>query len=302
MPDCSPSRQLAVVTVNLQEAFRDPDVADPTELVNFARRVPDVVPYAPDVLLVQEITGAGSRFLADMMHRATGSRYEIAVAPGVESIRRKRRVKIATDTAIILNADTMALDDPGGFIQISYDERDAARGKIRVTHQAFAHAHKQDDSLSTVLMSVHFVTSKHMASPHTAFAYKGLWCRQLAAFLDETYAPRPEQVHVIGGDFNNRRCDAPVETLDCAPLPFWRTLVDEFGYTDSVFAVHGFSDESLRAQYRKGTEYARSRIDYIFARGGVLDASHDVDYGAMEGDADFYSDHRLVWALVEGPA
>ena len=40
------------------------------------------------------------------------------------------------------------------------------------------------------------------------------------------------------------------------------------------------------------------RIDYVFARGVVRDASHDVGYEARRGDPDFYSDHRLLWALV----
>ncbi len=300
MLEPTPARRLLVVTVNLQEAFRDPDVADPTELVNFARRVPSVLPYAPDVLLVQEITGAGSGFLADALSETTGSRYEVAVAADVESIRRKRRVKIATDTAVILNAAAMTLDDPGGFIQVSYDASDAPPGrKVRVTHQAFCRAHKNDGSLASALMSVHYVTSKHMVSPDVTFAYKGLWSRQLAKFLDDSYAPSGDQISIMAGDFNNRRCIAPVETVACNPMPFWRVLVEEFGYQDTVFAANGASDESLRRQYRKGTGYARSRIDYVFARAEVLEASHDVDYGAAEGDPDFYSDHRMVWALVE---
>jgi hypothetical protein len=72
------------------------------------------------------------------------------------------------------------------------------------------------------------------------------------------------------------------------------------GYTDAVFARHRSSAAALREQSRKGRHVTR-RIDYLFVRGRVFDASHDTNYDARLGEPHFYSDHRLVWGLVGPP-
>ena len=103
-------------------------------------------------------------------------------------------------------------------------------------------------------------------------------------------------LEVVGGDFNTRRCRAPLETSRCRALPFWRALA-EHGYADAVYERHASSPLSLVAHSRRGA-HVLPRIDFLFVRGRILDAASDRNYDARATDPGFYSDHRLVWAVV----
>ena len=84
------------------------------------------------------------------------------------------------------------------------------------------------------------------------------------------------------------------ETGNCEVWPFWESHVNRAGLKDSIFEIHGSSDDDLGRQGGKA-----KRIDYIFTNADVIDASHDVDYDAAPGNPGFYSDHALLWALLD---
>jgi exonuclease III len=292
----SPPRQLLVLSGNLKKALPR-DLVD-SEMVNFARRVPEVVPFAPDAVLLQEVVKSSSTRIAHLLKETTGFRFDVVVSPGPEPVVGIQGNQIVVrNTAILLNRRTMRVADEGGFFATRYLSRDGAPGlEPRVKEHAHCLAQTASGRIGLALTSVHFVTNDKFAAPTMGYCYKSQWARQLASFLRSRYPEETvPQLWVIGGDFNNRRCLGPREGVECEVLPFWHVLTKQSGFSDAVFDRHGHSQESLATQTRRGR-----RIDYVFMHGAVFDASHDVDYDARKGDPDFYSDHRLLWALV-GP-
>jgi exonuclease III len=293
----SPPRQLLVLSANLQEALPR-DMLD-AEMVNFARRVPEVLPFAPDAVLLQEVVRSSAARVAQLLKDTTGFGFDVTRGPGPEIVVGTEGSQIVVrDTAILLNRRTMRLQEEGGFFRTRYLSEDAAPGvQPRVKEHAHCLARTASGRIRIALASIHFVTNDKLAALSVGFCYKGTWARQVANFLRSRYAQGTvTQLWVVAGDFNNRRCLTPRETVVCDVLPFWHVLTAQSGFRDAVFDRHGHSEESLAAQTRNGR-----RIDYVFARGRVLAASHDIDYDAHKGEPGFYSDHRLLWALV-GPS
>jgi exonuclease III len=293
----SPARKLLVLSANLRKALPR-DLID-QEMVNFARRVPEVVPFAPDAVLLQEVVRSSAARVAELLKDTTGFGFDVAVRPGAEPVvGTQGRQTVVRTTAVLLNRRTMRLAGSGGFVDTRYLVKDAAPGvEPRIKEHAHCLARTASGRIELVLASIHFVTNEKFAAPTMGFCYKGKWAGQVARFLRDRY-PLDDlpQVCVIAGDFNNRRCLMPRERVKCEVWPFWHVLTEQNGLADAVFQRHGGSNESLAAQTRNG-----KRIDYIFVRGTTFRASHDVDYEAQPGDPDFYSDHRLLWALV-GPS
>jgi hypothetical protein len=190
----------------------------------------------------------------------------------------------------------MRLVGEGGFVASRYLSRDASpEFKPRIKEHAHCLARTASGRIDMPLISIHFITNEKFAAPTMGFCYKAQWVRRITSFMETRYPPGDRrQIPVIGGDFNHRRCLGPREKAVCDVLPFWHVLTAQGGFSDAVFDRHGGSDESLAAQ-----TMGRKRIDYVFARGGVVDASHDVDYDAQKGEPGFYSDHRLLWALLK---
>jgi endonuclease/exonuclease/phosphatase family metal-dependent hydrolase len=293
----SPARKLLVLSANVRKALPR-DLID-QEMVNFARRVPEVVPFAPDAVLLQEVVRSSAARVAELLKDTTGFGFDVAVRPGLEPVvGTQGRQTVVRTTAVLLNRRTMRLAGSGGFVDTRYLVKDAAPGvEPRIKEHAHCLARTASGRIELVLASIHFVTNEKFAASTMGFCYKGKWAGQVARFLRDRY-PLDDvpQVCVIAGDFNNRRCLMPRERVKCEVWPFWHVLTEQKGLADAVFQRHGGSNESLAAQTRNG-----KRIDYIFAQGTTFRASHDVDYEAQPGDPDYYSDHRLLWALV-GPS
>jgi exonuclease III len=290
----SPSGQLLILSANLKKGLPR-DLVD-SEMVNFARRVPKVVPFAPDALLLQEVVESSAKRVAQLLRDTTGFGFDVAVSPGREAVVGTQGTQLVVrNTAILLNRRTMRMVGEGGVFATRYLTRDAAPGvQARIKEHAHCLAETAAGRIRVALASVHFVTNDKFAARTLGFCYKGQWARQLANFLRGRYPQGSvPQLWVVGGDFNNRRCLAPQERPKCDVLPFWHALTEHGGFSDAVFDRHGGSRESLAAQTRRG-----SRVDYVFVRGAVFRASHDVKYDARRGDPGFYSDHRLLWALV----
>lgn len=290
----SPAGQVLVLSANLKKA-QARDRVD-SEILNFMPRVPKAVPFAPDAVLLQEVVESSAARVAALFEESTGFGFDVAVSPGPEPIVGTQEDQVVVrNTAILLNSETMQAAGQGGFVASRYSSRDAAPElKPRIKEHAHCLARTKSGGIEVPLVSVHFVTNQKFAASTMGFCYKAQWAREVMNYLQTQY-PRGDvpQVPVIGGDFNNRRCLRSREKVVCEVLPFWHVLTEQGGFSDAVFERHGGSEKSLAAQMN-----GHKRIDYVFARGVVRDASHDVGYEARRGDSDFYSDHRLLWALV----
>lgn len=290
----SPAGQVLVLSANLKKAV--PRDRIDSEIVNFAQRVPEVVPFAPDAVVLQEVVESSAARVAELLGNSTGFGFEIAVTPGPEPVvGRKDEQLVVRNSAILVNRRTMRVVDEGGFVASRYLSRDAAPElEPRIKEHPHCLARTRSGNIDLPLVSIHFVTNEKFAASTMGFCYKAQWAREVLNFVQTQYPQRDVPlVPVIAGDFNNRRCLKAREKVACEVLPFWHVLTAQGGYSDAVFERYGGSEKSLAAQTN-----GRKRIDYVFARGAVLDASHDVGYEARRGERDFYSDHRLLWALL----
>jgi hypothetical protein len=289
----SPTGEILVLDANLQEAFVASDVADPTDMQNFARRAAELVPFAPDVVLLQEVVGPSAENVATLLSRETGFTYEIAIAPGPTAFPEAgedRDDQVQQETAILFNSETMKTVGERGFFETSYDPADGIDGqKAKTKLHAFAAVKDLDSKRTYPLMSVHFVPNQNFVSDEVGWSYKESWSREVARFLDSVFPPPGWTGHIVGGDFNNRRCTTIDEARECETLPFWPVMTVENAYADSVFTA-GAEDEIGTAK----------RIDYVFGRLDPTLAASDLEYdqGDKSDPTVFYSDHRLIWTLL----
>ncbi len=273
----SPPRQVMIVSCNLEEAFSGEDVVDPADMQHFVDRVREKCPVAPDMLLVSEVRGASAINVANFLSEVTGFKYEVAVKPG-----DKPEVSpgVVRDTAVILNVDTMKVMDGGGYIQT-----DVKGGKSK--QHARLLAEEKDGGMKVAGVSVHLPAAK---------GEENGWVSQIAKDLFAAYADEGARDFVIAGDFNSSRVvdsgDGKSETSEGTPKRFWNTLTQSSGFVDSIFSR---KKEEIDEARRLGA----TRTDYIFVKGHVIDAASDLDYVTKRDDPGvFYSNHRLVWALV----
>ncbi|MDQ3955409.1 MAG: hypothetical protein M3285_07660 [Actinomycetota bacterium] len=281
MLSASPEDQVLVISANLRERTKkDMEIWD--DMAVFVRRVVQTVPYAPDVLLLQEVRQQSAQSVALLLGTATDQTYELAVKRGNRYSRRLADgTAVVNETAILINTQTVARIGKGGHETFTYTPEEARPDSLikwkKGTH-AMVGEIGGDFALS--LASVHFQKDAALVSPEMALAKKLSWTTQMDDRLVLRYAATDQRV--IGGDFNQNRC------LDggpgCTPNPFWQAM-NERGYRDSVLAMVG-----------KGNP-----IDFIFSRAPVIDADFDSEYDpeAAEGTTEFYSDHRFRWALLE---
>jgi hypothetical protein len=277
----SPDGQAVVVTANLNEAWTKEDVADTSDMEVFATRLLGQVPYAPDALLIQEVSKTAARNIASILSSMTGMEYTVAVAA------RKLRAETATHTysyanAILLNSTTMRKLDSGGFIQTTYKREDTVSGgKPNVSNTAFMLAGERGGALEVPLASLHFAKQSTFKSESIADSYKKAWSEKVATKLKKAYGTSSKRIRTFGGDFNDERCN---ENDPCNPNAFWKSLTSStYGYRDTVHTAGGVGG-----------------VDFLFARGGVYGADLDSTYsGKLDpGDPGFYSDHRFRWAHV----
>lgn len=296
----TPESELLVVTGNLQQGHGDPTKSNQME--NFAARITGLLPFAPDVLLLQEVSGVSAGKVARLLRRRTPYDYRVLIGPGGDVVQRTGdREEVVWDSAIVVNMDTVQPLGPGGFITTRYDPDDGIPGELaRVKQHSYLAVRKSDRLLPVALASIHFVTSLRLVPRTLGFCYKAQWVKEIVAFLNDRY-PRLDHVHIVGGDLNNPRCLELTETVECDQWPFWNTLTSRTGYSDAIYSVHGFSNRALHRQARRGNRVAKPRIDYVFTSAAVLNSSHDVTYGARAGQPGFYSDHRFLWAHMQLP-
>lgn len=298
-----PAKQMTVVSANLQELYDVEDNADVSDLKAFARRVAEVVPAVPDVLLLQEVLTAGSTVIAKTLSEVFGVDFRVAVKPGATPYSSESAThEVVRDTGIVISSKTMKVKRKGGFVstrqETKYDAPDSPRNKAK--DHAYMLATHTASRVDIALMSVHLIPNRWLASKDTGYRLRGQWVKELSDFLSVTFPPSKHLVRVMAGDFNNDRSVGRHERIDSEAYPFWTALTEDCAMIDAVFIKHGRSNRSIKEQSRRGDKDGR-RIDYIFSDAEVADASHDIDYFAQPGDPGFYSDHRFLWATMNLP-
>jgi endonuclease/exonuclease/phosphatase family metal-dependent hydrolase len=285
-PD-KPRREVLIVSANVHEVFGRRDLADSQDMQVFVSRVLSQVPQLPDAILLQEVNAVSAQTIADLLSQESGRPYSPAGLPWKTYSRLPEGGIVVRDTAILVNLDTMSVLDAGDFFYTSYSSTDAAPGyRVRIKGHAYSLVGDQHTGTRLSLASIHLVPSARLASPEANIAYKEAWSRQIADSLSEAFPASSDRAPVMGGDFNAGRKVCDPEGA-CTINPFWAALTSEpYLMTDAVWSVLG-----------------TSKIDYIFSRPRVIVAGVDSTYdpeAAASDPAQFYSDHRFRWALIEG--
>ncbi|WP_214324821.1 discoidin domain-containing protein [Nonomuraea sediminis] len=259
-PAQRPPATILVVQANLQDAVRQADVADTRDLDNFAKRV---AALDPDALVLTEVVDA--KHLATRLSQAGGHRYQVAVAGERSAFLPDGAVR---ENAILLNADTMVAEQPGGFERVQDED------------QAHVLAKRRDGTLRVSLVAAH-----PGADP-------------AAARLGDRFPHAPGQVSVLGGDFRAGRCAVLTDqSVGCSPQPFWAELTGRQGYSDAVFE-HG--DTRTRPGYLFAhADVLDAGVDSYAP--GTCKAAFDA---GRSGSADaacrstYYADAPFSWALL----
>lgn len=185
--------------------------------------------------------------------------------------------------------------------------------------------------LRIAVANIHFVTPSHLKGGNQSLTHETAVDRWTQEVVNALHGEFPvAETYMMGGDWNAERCledpdpSAPQERATCAERLWWSNA-EQDGFVDDIYALYGSSDETLSNQYRDGCDvvgqgsscsdfhHREKRIDFVFHEDAtVLGASHDLTCGIRDrrsGRApncddllnhDRYSDHRLVWTLLQG--
>lgn len=287
----SPSGQIEVVTINLEEAYtQDPssprtggDLASHFEIPNFVDRVIRETRHFPDVLLVQEVNYETSGFLARQMSSRTGQRYVVAVRPVRNTSVEYSGKIVHTETAIIINTTTMKVAKKGGYYSANLPRSAAAPGrKVKVARHAYVLAQERASGIRVPLVSVHFVNLADMRSARLSNYWRGEWVKDLGGILERKYSAQSKnRLTNFGGDFNMKACYTG-SVPSCNHSRYWRFLTGRpYNFSDPLF------------------ERGIDGVDRILSAGTVVEAEWDRDGNFPETDRSrYYSDHRFRWSVV----
>lgn len=344
----SPARQLLIVSANLREGFpfdkpnqNHDDVNEdctsdlqnyprfdatgqpifppegPTcylDVRNFAQRLHDWLPYAPDVLLLQEVVRDPAHMVAYQLEQAfAGYDFRVVVAPATNDFepdtnagractyttksgdtRTGAKARRQRETAIVINTTTMAVpDDAGaGYLTTKYPcgvatKESEKRGRAFRDHAFVDGISELDGGLLVPAMSVHLGGQKHVVRASRGRVW-ARWARELIDHLADPDVGGGKDVRLIGGDFNQIACSTRgTETFRCSKRAWWKTFTSGSpAYRDTVRTVND-SDTLIQRQWRNGDEVRHHpRIDFIFARmAKTCLASHDIAYPAQDPEA-----------------
>jgi hypothetical protein len=284
----TPDGQVLVLTMNLEEAYSmgNGDLGNNFEVDNFAKRVKDVVPQIPDVVLLQEVNYETSALAARKLTDRLGQRYVVAVRPIKNTTVEFPDKQVHTETAILLNSTTMAKEDRGGFIQTSYPRSAAAPGdRVNVRRHAFVLAREKASGLKMPLVSVHYAMVKSFKTEKLSNEYRGKWSKQIENKLAKRYNADStvSRAAVVGGDFNASRCVSG-QFASCRVAAWWKVFTS---------APHKYVDTLFELDLPAG-------VDVLFSTGRPVGGNWDKNGDFPEGDRSrFYSDHRFRWTVVE---
>jgi hypothetical protein len=287
----SPPGKILIITNNLEEGYNPADLRNMREVRVFVNRVLSRVPYEPDVLLLQEVRNKSAKYVARVLRRRTGHPYRVAAKPGRRPYHQTPRKVIKSDCSIVFSAKGLRKLD-SGYVKTSWparhgDAEDRRLKRKQIKRNAYAHFRERRGKVTVAAASIHWPGL--MRSQKFVNRYGRKWSARVANFLQRKYPSTATKVHVIGGDFNRQSHRHP-DSGEKTPYPFWKTLVFDYGYRDSVWTVDARPDNK---------DIVNGGVDYVFARARVLRAGIDQSYDKRAVSAkNYYSNHRFRWALI----
>lgn len=317
----SASGRIHVIMANLKEMdasnhdhiTHDPhkDIAQKGELVNFADRLAGELHVVPDVLLFSEAIGVSTRATAKLLTKEFGVRFGTAIAPTDLYVGNSSRRANKRNTSVVINMKTMERVNQGGYVTVRQPQGEQAEGTLP-TSQDEAHVllREKASGARVAVMSVHLLSSRKFRSRAIARQRKGIWAENLMSFFRDKYPDAP--IKILGGEFNERRCLAHLETLECdsdrpnsptGTTPLWRAITgDPFNYKDSVYEYNSRGPWDLwKAANKLEGKKGGKRIDFIFGKPEVYSGWHDQAYNARIFTRNYISDHRFISSVVGLP-
>ena len=281
----TPRNRVLVVIANLKEAWGTEDLGNLREMRVFTRRLINKLPARPDVLLLQEVRHRSASRVASLLGEKTNDAYRVAVDPGRQPSRRISEIRVRyTETAILLNKDTMSKASQGAFIRSNYKARHRAPSTdVSIFRQALLLAKEDATGTTIAVASVHLLVQGRLKTLWLSERYRDRWAKQVADELRARYAR--SDITVIGGDFNQDLCKYDFSP-DCSPRSdYYESLTN--GPYDFIDAEREVDD-------------AAHGIDLIFTSGTTFSGSADANYDPWmsPNDPKYYSDHRFRWAMV----
>ncbi len=188
----APGDRLLVVNANLRESHpnwpddiraqdRLLDLESMQELTNFANHVREHVPYAPDILLLQEVIGPSAEQTAKELQATLHRPYRAIVmgegsnlvGPKGDDYKHKR------NTAVIIDESRIALIGSSGFTTLEMKPGDEPPEEPRIAQeQAYALLRRRGSGLNIAVMSVHWSTTYHFASIEAAAVRRMDWAKR----------------------------------------------------------------------------------------------------------------------------
>ncbi len=285
--ETSPVDRIVVVTTNVQEAWGTDDMRSQSELNRYVDRLVEQVPFVPDVVMLQEVRRKSAAYIRDRLSRATGHTYGWGVRPPRRPWSQNPKIRTETDSAILLDTDTVEKIDDGGFISLAYARKHAADNveRVEVTRHARVSVRELEGDLTLAAASVHLQYG-HLIDRHVD-RYQIAWTDKLASVMANRY---PNAARAIGGDFNKDRCAEKSGARECRKSLFWQNLTqDPWNYKDMLFEAFLAGKEGV----------GLGGVDFIFTSGDPTNAGSDTSYN-KDDPSEFYSDHRFFWGVI-GP-
>ena len=289
-PQNTPDGEILVVTQNLEEAFSmgGNDLANHFEIDNFAQRVKQIVPLVPDVVLLQEVNHETSQLVANRLSARLNQRFVVAVRPIQNTSVEFASKQVHTETAILINSKTMAVEKRGGFISTSYPNS-AAVGRVQEKKHAHMLAREKGSDVLVPLMSVHYTNPGNLKTAALSNSYRGKWSRKLKNKMANKYSTdKRKRASIIAGDFNQGRC------YKGSPPNCVRSKKNWAAYHKVMVATpHAYRDMLEVAGFWP------TGVDLIYGTTDAVRAGRD-DAGAFpeSNRQKYYSDHIMRWAIV----
>lgn len=279
-------REILILTMNLEEAYsmKRGDHLHNWELDNFAKRVKEVVPQIPDVILLQEVNYQTTYKTARRLSDRLNQKFIIGIRPIRNTTVEYPNKQVHTETGILLNATTMAVEDRGGFIDSTYPSSAAAPGdRVNVRRHAFMLAREKATGVLVPLVSVHYAMVKSFKTEKLSDYYRGKWSEQIENKLARKYkADSTARAAVVGGDFNASRCVSG-SFASCKEAAWWKVFTSN---------PHKYADTLRELGLPAG-------VDVIFSVGRPLRGAWDKAGDFKESDRKrFFSHHRMRWVVV----
>ncbi len=325
----SPAGRVSVMSFNADEMLRAVDFRETRDMEHFALRAqvvlkalndrgPAVPNYAPDIVLLQEVSHESTAVIASQLTAKTGYTYRVAVdaAAGEKAWACKTCTPaIMRETAILYNANSMTV--PAGATPahslLKYASSDAVPGQAWISlGQATIELKQISSGKSYGVYSVHYRTATQVKN-HDAYTVE--WTNFLKKRMRELY---PSSTPIIGGDTNNTHSyQAPLQTSSAAGPGAYNVTksgaiygIDMLASTDprTAPAAPSYDYDYLR----EGADPHDGYFDKVHRTEGAGEVTTfiacDNLFGAGNGGSSqaqaidgcsgrYYSDHPFMWTV-----